>query len=153
MSYTIIWESKDSIFDNWGEEVDETTAANLNLGILYSQRKISWNDFLNQIGTAIGIATASPVLKKLIGALIIISMNAPKAKKITNEMVDTLRSAIKVNAELDYYVDIEDMERFGNSDEVKKVIQWFEKHKIGNLEENSKHLKLQSHVVHSMRIF
>jgi len=152
VNHTIIWQASNNVFDSWGEEVDEKTALNLNLGMLYSQRKISWNDFLGQLGTAIGIASASPIFKELVASLILISMNAPKAKKTTDEMVDTVQRSLKVNSDLEYFIDLEDLEEHGNKNEVSRVIDWFNENKIGSLNEDTNHLELRSHIVRAMRI-
>lgn len=152
MSFTIEWTSQETVFDTWGGETTPA-ASDLNLGAIYASRQISWEDFLNQVGLAVGLASASPSYKELIAALVLLSMNAPKAKKITNQMTQALQDSFKINDDGYYAVDIAKLQELAKPKEVEKVLDWFKRHEIGDLSEDEKRLVLRSHTVKALKIF
>lgn len=152
MSFTIEWTSQDTVFDTWGVEATPA-ASDLNLGAIYASRQISWEDFLNQVGLAVGIAGASPSYKELIAALILLSMNAPKAKKITDQLTQALQDSFKITEDGYYAVDVSKLQKLAEPKEVEKVLDWFGHHEIGDLSEDKKTLVLRSHTVKALKIF
>lgn len=151
MSFTIVWTAQDTVFDTWGVEAN-AQASDLNLGAIYASRQISWEDFLNQIGLAVGLASASPSYKELIAALVLLSMNAPKAKKITDQMTQALQDSFKISEDGYYTVDISKLHALAKPKEVENVLDWFERHEIGNLSDDKKTLVLRTHTVKALKI-
>jgi hypothetical protein len=151
-NYVIAWEGSHALLSKWGQ-LNETRIPTLDISALVAARKASWESFVRDGELALEIAdNVCSDYKYIIAGGILLAMNAPKAKFITDELGYEIKKFYEKNENGKTLIRIGAIPTGqGITLELKeKTIKWFVDNGIG--ERVGDDIILNEYIVHSMVI-